>query len=119
MPRFRSPLAYCFPIISLFASLATAGDWPRWRGPDNTGWVPAGIAVPVPGADRAKGGAFGPGLPQPGPSVLGGAFHGGLRQVQPRQFPETQRHERQHQKERKRDASVDIGRKWESGKQKC
>jgi outer membrane protein assembly factor BamB len=28
-------------------SFATAADWPRWRGPDNTGWVPAGEPVPA------------------------------------------------------------------------
>ncbi|MGA2254865.1 MAG: PQQ-binding-like beta-propeller repeat protein, partial [Thermoguttaceae bacterium] len=24
-----------------------AADWPRWQGPENTGWVVAGIAVPI------------------------------------------------------------------------
>ena len=33
--------------LALFPSLTLAADWPRWRGPDNTGYVPAGEAVPA------------------------------------------------------------------------
>jgi outer membrane protein assembly factor BamB len=33
--------------IALFLSFTLAADWPRWRGPDNSGYVPAGEAVPT------------------------------------------------------------------------
>jgi outer membrane protein assembly factor BamB len=32
--------------LALFPTFTLAADWPRWRGPDNTGYVPAGEAVP-------------------------------------------------------------------------
>jgi outer membrane protein assembly factor BamB len=43
---------FSLPPVLLLASLlcplvASAADWPRWRGPDNTGFVPAGEAVPT------------------------------------------------------------------------
>ena len=33
--------------ILILATLARAGDWPRWRGPDATGHVSAGVAIPT------------------------------------------------------------------------
>lgn len=30
-----------------FAATAMAADWPQWRGPDRTGYVPAGAPVPL------------------------------------------------------------------------
>lgn len=35
--------------VVLFASIfsVAASDWPQWRGPDQTGHVPAGVAVPA------------------------------------------------------------------------
>ena len=40
---------YFLPIVLLvfLASAAAATEWPRWRGPENTGRVPDGIAVPT------------------------------------------------------------------------
>ena len=32
--------------IACLATFARAGDWPQWRGPERTGHVPAGVAVP-------------------------------------------------------------------------
>ena len=32
--------------LLLCAHFVNAADWPRWRGPENTGWVPADAAVP-------------------------------------------------------------------------
>jgi outer membrane protein assembly factor BamB len=40
------PSSLCLALV-LFHSVAAAADWPRWRGPENTGWVPAGAAVPA------------------------------------------------------------------------
>ena len=40
-------LHVCLFVSSLIAHFATAADWPRWRGPDNTGYVPADEAVPA------------------------------------------------------------------------
>jgi outer membrane protein assembly factor BamB len=36
-----------FLALAFLPSFTFAADWPRWRGPDNTGWVPAGVAVPA------------------------------------------------------------------------
>jgi len=36
------------------AALAGADDWPRWRGPDATGHVPPGVAVPTTLPDKPK-----------------------------------------------------------------
>jgi outer membrane protein assembly factor BamB len=33
-------------LILMLSGWCLAADWPRWRGPDGTGHVPAGIAVP-------------------------------------------------------------------------
>ncbi len=33
--------------LALLPSFTFAADWPRWRGPDNTGYVPADEAVPA------------------------------------------------------------------------
>ena len=33
--------------FAIFPSFSFAADWPRWRGPDNTGYVPVGEAVPA------------------------------------------------------------------------
>src|SRR4051794_18319530 len=41
----RLPTLLLFTI--LLPSAASAADWPRWRGPENTGFVPAGVAVPT------------------------------------------------------------------------
>ncbi len=41
------PLSLVCLTFLLFNSLAAAADWPRWRGPENTGWVPAGTVVPL------------------------------------------------------------------------
>jgi len=41
----RSLPSVCLAIF-LFHAVATAADWPRWRGPENTGWVTAGVRVP-------------------------------------------------------------------------
>jgi len=35
---------FCFATIALFFN-AGAGDWPRWRGPENTGHIPAGERI--------------------------------------------------------------------------
>ena len=42
----RSLSLLCLGLF-LFTPLAKAADWPRWRGPENTGWVPAGEPVPA------------------------------------------------------------------------
>jgi outer membrane protein assembly factor BamB len=42
--RFRTLLG---AIALFFAAPAFAQDWPSWRGPDRTGHVPAGVAVPT------------------------------------------------------------------------
>src|SRR5947207_7560876 len=34
-------------VLGLMALGAAASDWPQWRGPDQTGHVPAGVAVPA------------------------------------------------------------------------
>ncbi len=43
----RPFLIACLFASSLSAHVVIAADWPRWRGPDNTGYVPAGEAVPT------------------------------------------------------------------------
>ena len=40
--------------ILILATLARAGDWPRWRGPDATGHVSAGVAIPTTLPARPK-----------------------------------------------------------------
>lgn len=39
LPAFFFTVLFCI-------STACAGDWPQWRGPDRTGHVPPGVAVP-------------------------------------------------------------------------
>ena len=41
-------------LILLVGGWCLAADWPRWRGPDGTGHVPAGVAVPktLPGEPK-------------------------------------------------------------------
>ena len=41
-------------LILVFGGWCLAADWPRWRGPDGTGHVPAGVAVPktLPGEPK-------------------------------------------------------------------
>ncbi len=34
-------------LLLLFTPIAKAADWPRWRGPENSGWVPASETVPT------------------------------------------------------------------------
>ena len=43
----RRPLPSLCLVLFLATSFAAAADWPRWRGPENTGWVPAGADVPL------------------------------------------------------------------------
>lgn len=38
---------YALLLLALAALTATAADWPRWRGPGNDGFVPAGAPVPA------------------------------------------------------------------------
>jgi len=52
MPMPVNPWLMRFPAIlfplSLFLTFdGRAADWPQWRGPDRSGHVPAGVAVPV------------------------------------------------------------------------
>ena len=42
----RSLPLFCL-VPFLVNSVAAAADWPRWRGPENTGWVAADVAVPA------------------------------------------------------------------------
>ena len=45
---FRSLSSLLALALFLFPPItAAADDWPRWRGPENTGWVPAGVSVPA------------------------------------------------------------------------
>jgi len=44
---FRCPRRLICLTLFLFNSFAMAADWPRWRGPENTGWVTAGASVPA------------------------------------------------------------------------
>jgi outer membrane protein assembly factor BamB len=45
--KINSPLRPALLLAFTFFPFVTlASDWPRWRGPDNTGWVPAGEVVP-------------------------------------------------------------------------
>ena len=43
----RRPLPLFCLALFLSTFLRRAADWPRWRGPENTGWVPAGASVPA------------------------------------------------------------------------
>ncbi|MDB6065628.1 MAG: Pyrrolo-quinoline quinone [Pedosphaera sp.] len=48
----KSHLTMNYPVALILASVlslqtALAGDWPQWRGPDRTGHVPDGVAVPA------------------------------------------------------------------------
>lgn len=36
----------CVMVATLLAMAASGADWPRWRGPDNTGHAPAGQTLP-------------------------------------------------------------------------
>ena len=40
--------------FNFFFSFAPAADWPQWRGPERTGHVPAGVAVPATLPAEAK-----------------------------------------------------------------
>jgi hypothetical protein len=41
------PLRSLVLSFALSSSAALAADWPQWRGPERTGFVPAGEAVPA------------------------------------------------------------------------
>lgn len=46
MMLVRSLSLACLALL-LSNFVVAAADWPRWRGPENTGWVPAGASVPA------------------------------------------------------------------------
>jgi len=51
--RMKSPLVGLICAV-LLVSHADAADWPQWRGPDRTGYVPKGVAVPTKLPDDPK-----------------------------------------------------------------
>jgi outer membrane protein assembly factor BamB len=44
--QFMSAPLRCFIVLVFFAAITQAADWPQWRGPLRTGYVPASEAVP-------------------------------------------------------------------------
>jgi len=64
-------------LVLVVGGWCVAADWPRWRGPDNTGYAPAGAAAPATLPDAPKvvwRAAIGDGLASP--VVSGGrVFH--------------------------------------------
>jgi outer membrane protein assembly factor BamB len=47
MTSRRTLFVVCLIASSLCVPVANAADWPRWRGPENTGYVPADEPVPA------------------------------------------------------------------------